>query len=257
MKTILDELRLSLSTYGLDLCQAFPVEIYNLDEQCSQYPLPIPSSASRKGSISDSHLGIVIGNSKAMWEPFLLHLSSDPERICNAENPIHDYVAEAIEKCLRSLTIAATFEIRYPYDEGSKFIHFQRLAHLSGLAYHNKNCFLCVSPEHGPWIALRAVIVFDMEGPSLLTFPKPLENPYPEGDAILALKTQSLMEEYRSNYTEGFKLAWEKLVEIRTICGGFLKDGGINQKYSHYQLRYHYLKSKSILFEALDAMNEQ
>lgn len=49
------------------------------------------------------HIGIVFGNSKKMWEPFLDHLASNKDVLCNAEHPIHDYVQQSIESVLDQL----------------------------------------------------------------------------------------------------------------------------------------------------------
>lgn len=54
-------------------------------------------------SIRSFYLGIVFGNSKKMWEPFLDHLASDKDVLCNAADPIHDYVKQSIEAVLDQL----------------------------------------------------------------------------------------------------------------------------------------------------------
>jgi methylmalonic aciduria homocystinuria type C protein len=40
------------------------------------------------------------------------------------------------------------------------------MAHVAGVAHLDEKCHLSIHPKHGPWIALRAVLVFDdIEGP--------------------------------------------------------------------------------------------
>jgi hypothetical protein len=112
---IIDKITILLSPSGIDLIRPFPLELYNDDELCSKYALPKPSTNS-------SHLGIVFGNSKKMWEPFLDHLSSDKDVLCNAEHPIHDYVKMSIEAVLKQLPGEPSYEIRFPYDEDDHFV---------------------------------------------------------------------------------------------------------------------------------------
>lgn len=265
-----------LAVYGLDLVKAFPIELYNSDEKCAKYPLPLSTSST---SHTSTHLGILIGNTKRLWDPFLAHLSSDPAKLCNAEHPIHDYVSNAIATVLQELSsdkylsnseinIATNslknvgaasdleYDVRYPYDEGERFVHFQRLAHLAGLAYLNPNCFLCVSPIHGPWIALRAVITFQfITGPNVSEYVShPAQNPFPDGDAYLNDLTQEIIADYQANYSvPDYKMDWEKLVHVRTYCGKFLPLEGREHKYSELQLKYHYTKDRQVLLEAVAA----
>jgi len=77
-----------------------------------------------------------------------------------------------------------SYDVRYTFDlDKKKFVAFQILAENASFAYYNRVCYLNVHKEYGPWIGLRAVITFDIEGPlnSSQLFPE-LKNPFPEGD---------------------------------------------------------------------------
>jgi hypothetical protein len=64
-----------------------------------------------------------------------------------------------------------------------------------------------VSPIHGPWMALRGVVIIDVPGPSIDPYLKnPIQNPFPEGDIQLSDITDTLLIEYKDNYEEGFKV---------------------------------------------------
>ncbi|KAI9204277.1 uncharacterized protein BJ171DRAFT_506832 [Polychytrium aggregatum] len=238
-----------LEPYGIDLIVPFPVERYNEDEHAGKYPLPGSTNPA-----NTSTLAILIGNHKRMWEPFLEYLEEDPAtHLDNSAHPINDFVHDLLHNRLSKEDIPE-FKYRYPHDEGERFTHFQRLAHIAGLAYFNRTCYLCVSPIYGPWLALRAVLVFPgIQGPPHQPDYETVPNPYPEFDDTLLQKTNEMMERYKANYEAGFKLDWRKLVEIRTLVGGFLsaEDQSL-RKYTEEQLTYHYTKSKAVLTEALE-----
>jgi hypothetical protein len=72
------------------------------------------------------------------------------------------------------------FVIRFSHHtEPGKFVNMMRAAQLSGLAYYSSTTHLCMHPVYGPWFALRAVAVFNMDGPDPAGFTQ-LPCPYPD-----------------------------------------------------------------------------
>ena len=59
-------------------------------------------------------------------------------------------------------------EAYYAHEPPPRRVAMQRLADLSALAPLSETTHLNVHPEYGPWIALRALVVFD--GPSAYVF---------------------------------------------------------------------------------------
>ncbi|TPX62728.1 hypothetical protein SpCBS45565_g06974 [Spizellomyces sp. 'palustris'] len=265
----------ALSPAGLAVSQPFPVQRYNNDPACSPYPLPTFDR-------SHSTLAILVYNSKSIWEPFIAYLAQDPasrlegaivhlSRISQGcpsnlpsfkgtSNPLDDFAAKTIESALLNIVPSTTqYLIRYPHNTGKEFVHFQRLCHLSGTAYRNPNCFLCVHPIHGPWMALRAVIVLDMDGPSPdEAFEEPT-NPYPAGDEAVRERCSNLQQEVdvdAAPIAVALNRRWHELVEIRDLVGGFLGDRVGIHRYDELQLNYHYSKEKKYLREAVGQLKE-
>lgn len=124
---ILSTLRTRLHPAGFDLIQPFPVARYNRSLS-GKSTLPTFSHPSA--------LGIVIGNSKHLWTPFISYLAADPDaRLEATDHPLNDYAKVTIQEALEG---CPEWEMRFPDDKGEKFVHFQPLAHLSGLAYFNR-----------------------------------------------------------------------------------------------------------------------
>lgn len=80
------------------------------------------------------------------------------------------------------------FAIRFSHHtEPGKFVNMMRAAQLSGLAYYSSTTHLCMHPEYGPWFALRAVAVFDVDGPDPAAFHQ-LPCPHPDLESEAADK---------------------------------------------------------------------
>jgi hypothetical protein len=47
--------------------------------------------------------------------------------------------------------------------EAGRLVAMQRLAHAIGVAHLHPGSQLCIHPTYGPWIALRAVVVFRID----------------------------------------------------------------------------------------------
>lgn len=81
-----------------------------------------------------------------------------------------------------------SFVIRFSHHhDPGKFVNMMRAAQLSGLAYYSSTTHLCMHPQFGPWFALRAVAVFDVDGPDPAGFSQ-LPCPYPDLEAEAAEK---------------------------------------------------------------------
>ncbi|KAJ1566285.1 hypothetical protein HK096_001877, partial [Nowakowskiella sp. JEL0078] len=165
-----EEFKNQLLLKGFDLVQPFRTQAYN-EVGPSQLP-----TFGRDGSLS-----FLIGNTKLLWSQFSKFVSENGELVLSQGHPLDHYVVSSIEEIARKFP--CKYEIRWTTDKDEKFVHFQSLAQISGLAYFNKSCYLCVHKIHGSWIALRAVICLDRDF-TLKLSPQP-ENPFPEGDQRL------------------------------------------------------------------------
>ncbi|CAG8714022.1 3840_t:CDS:2 [Ambispora leptoticha] len=249
-----------LYSRGFDLVKAFPAQRYNAKILSNISPLP---SYKR-----NSTLAIVIANTKHLWPYFLQNLYEQSRmHIKWDKNPLDFYTKHSVTESVNEvLSIIGRndvkFDIRHTFDmEKSRFVAFQLLAHEAGLAYYNRSCCLNIHEIAGPWIGLRSVVTFDIEGPSISDTNIPLENPYPEGDSLLKAKLFTILhpKHYTSSSKERKKLTandisrdWYQWVELRDLASGFMsEEARIKWRYSDDQIEYHYTKNLSKLQEIL------
>jgi methylmalonic aciduria homocystinuria type C protein len=127
---------------GLDLVQPFQVAWYNR---------PVADAFRLPDFGRSSALGILVGNTRAIWPRFLDALRANrpgPDE----RNPLDSYVQAIVLPALEPLIPRS--EVRWAQDP-PPCLAVQRLARLSGLAYLSPS-HLNVHATYGPWIALRA-----------------------------------------------------------------------------------------------------
>lgn len=151
---LLETLGTRLAASGLDLVRALDARRYDA-AVAPEYRLPRP------GGGHDARLAMVVGSSGAFWPPFLAWLVADPARL-DASDPIDRYTVAAVHAALDDVTVA--HEVRFSFEPPPRRVAMQRLADVAGLAALTPS-MLCVHPTFGPWIALRAAVVFDVAPP--------------------------------------------------------------------------------------------
>lgn len=95
---------------------------------------------------------VLIGNTRALWEKFVAARREDPD-------PLDAYVMREV----RAAFAGVPCEIRWAHVVPAE-VAIQQAAVVAGLAWLSPS-HLCVHPEYGPWIALRAVVVLDEPAP--------------------------------------------------------------------------------------------
>jgi methylmalonic aciduria homocystinuria type C protein len=104
-------------------------------------------------------LGVVIGNSRALWTRFETALAA-PTGAALAEHahPLDTYVTAVVRRALETSGLGAEgARVRYAHELEPAPIPIQRIADAAGLATLGP-VHLNVHPELGPWLALRAVV---------------------------------------------------------------------------------------------------
>ncbi len=233
-----------VAQYGLDLFQVFRAEAYNAflasDHRYTHLPrLPTASNAAFTPAV-------LIGNYKAIWEPFKQYCQRTTDQL---DNPLDTFVAESIHEALQSIDQCIKPTLFYPYETGPKFVHFQKVAHLSNMAHLHPDANLCVHPQYGAWMALRAVLVFDkypvsndlvnmfQQEPFSIQSPIPLDDP----------KVQEALCAFMNACKEKlpYSSTWKLLVNVRDAISAF--QPAIQHRYTEEQIIYHYLKDRSVL----------
>eukprot|EP00741_Cyanophora_paradoxa_P017857 tig00021035_g17246.t1 len=219
---------------GLDLIVPFDVSWYNA---AVREDLRLPTYGRERC------LGVLVGNTRALWAPFVEAVRRDPSIAARA-NPLDEHVAELLKRGLEGAGWPA-HELRLANEVApGRLVHMQKLAHVSGLAFFDESMYLCVHATHGPWIALRAAIIFDAEGPS---GPPPAPSCPLSEEAREAAKAalQAALAARAAGRGD-----WRLFVAVREACRGPFDPAA---RYCEDQTAYHYSKDRAILLRAAAA----
>jgi hypothetical protein len=114
-----------------------------------------------------ARLGILVGNTRALWPPFQAALRADPALAADPD-PLDRHAERAIAS-----GFATDARIYYGHRRhAGSFLPLQRLAALTGLGAIAPSQ-LVIHPIYGPWFALRAVVVLDGDPPVRQPIPLP------------------------------------------------------------------------------------
>jgi methylmalonic aciduria homocystinuria type C protein len=220
------------SVCGLDLSAPFPVHVYNRSVP-EEYLLP---DFGRHRAV-----GIVLGNSRALWPRFLAALKEN-EQLREAEHPLNEYVTSAVGGLLQALPVS--HEVRWAHSSNPGPVAMQRAAMISGLA-HTSPSYLSIHPKHGPWIGLRAVIVLDAdwEGSDPAPAPDPC-TPCPK--PCLPALEHAVAASRDSPAGKKVSSRWRLWLAVRDAC-----PEGRSSRYSEEQCEYHYRPDRNVLLNLL------
>ncbi|MFT7583188.1 MAG: epoxyqueuosine reductase [Myxococcota bacterium] len=210
-KDLVASLTEMLARSGLDLVVPGQVGAYNATVDAS-YRLPdfgAPSS-----------LVVLVGNTRAMWPHFCAELAANPART-HHRHPLDSWLVERIQAAVAET--ALTPEVRYAPEPPPRRVAIQRLAELVGLA-QLAPCHLGVHPAHGPWVSLRAALVFNQVGPATTMLdPGPC-------DTCVARPCLPALEKALTTPSD-----WRGWLTMRDAC-----PVGQTARFSEAQIRYHY-----------------
>lgn len=219
MSSPISQLRQPLQAAGLDLIAGTTVQAYN-QVVPEGYELP---DLNRQNT-----LAVVIGNTAALW-PKLGGVWDDP---LYHPDPVDRYTSQAIQACVDQLPLRS--EVRFSFEAEPRRVAIQQLAHLAGLAWLSPS-HLCVHPVFGPWIALRAAVVFDCDGLAST----PLDPPCDCAVGCLPAFEHAIAAGVPEGKTD-LSDRWKDWVAFREAC-----PVGAAYRYSDDQIRYHYTEDPS------------
>ena len=218
---ITDSVAAGCAPAGFDLVQPFQVAWYNAAVDAA-YRLP---DFDRPNA-----LGIVVGNTRALW-PRLLTAVHDDVALRGGPDPVDRYTVDRVLGALQPL--ARRREVRWAHERPPRRVAMQRLAHVSGLAHLSRSC-LNVHRVYGPWIALRAVVVVDDDGPPGAPHDPP--SPCPDcTHACLPLFERAAAALCARADQPGLGDTWRLWLAVRDAC-----PVGREHRYSEEQIEYHY-----------------
>jgi methylmalonic aciduria homocystinuria type C protein len=220
---------------GFDIVHPFPVDAVNRTAAATQR---LPDFG------RPSALGLIVGNTRALWPVFLAAVQRDPA-LAAAANPLDDHATATIDAAARALECQSV--VRYVHALEPTPVGIQRIAEAAGLA-HTSPSHLSIHPTYGPWFGFRAVVVLDVDWDvhvpvdahavplapprnACATCPGPC---IPAFDAALAAT--------RGEPVTSLGATWPLWVRVRDVC-----PEGVAHRYSDAQIRYHYTKDATVL----------
>jgi len=145
----------TLKQGGLDLLQPFELDCLGKSK------IALPGLSSYR----PTQLGVVIGNTSALWPAFLRHLRGLGVRSAAelGPDPLDIYVEELIQGALTDLLEGSAIRgtAAYGHERLPTPIPIQRIAEVAGLARIGP-AHLSVHSRFGPWFALRAVALLSV-----------------------------------------------------------------------------------------------
>jgi methylmalonic aciduria homocystinuria type C protein len=222
------QIRAAAAAHGLDLARSLRMSWYNDT---------VPPALALPNLDRPAALALILGNTRALWPRLASALAADPA-LASAPDPVDRYCERVVRAALAG--IDARWLVRFAHEPPPR-VAIQRLAHVAGLAYLAPS-HLSVHPVYGPWIALRAVVVIDVDGP-----PGPAPTLAPPCDCAMHCAPRFQAALARAGGAPGGAGAqvesdWRAWLAVRDAC-----PIGRAHRYSEEQLRYHYTKDRRSL----------
>ena len=162
----------------------------------------------------DRAVGVLIGNTRALWPPFVAARAADPA-LDASPDPLDRYTEQSIGR-----VADRAFYVHRRYAGG--FVPMQRIAVAAGLGTLSKTHFV-IHPVFGPWFALRAIALVDGTPPPRQIAPRACScDARCEGALAAAL----------SSTGPDRSVAW---LAVRDAC-----PVGREHRYSDAQIEHHY-----------------
>lgn len=187
--------------------------------------------------------GLIVGNGSELWPHFTEALRREPARL-ESPHPLDAWIEERISAAVAPCaTRPAILFGHRSYASG--YVPLQRYALSAGYLDLSPS-HLSVHAEYGPWLALRALIVFDEEyastqAPSLVDRAggnccKDCLAPCMGHFEVAARESAA------AKPLERVTGHWQRWLAVRDAC-----PLGTEHRYSEGQIRYHYLRDRSAL----------
>ena len=218
---IVDRFRRCCADAGFDLVQPFATSWWTEE--------PTLPAFGDRGS-----LAVVVANSGALWPKLCDALRREPSRIDASEHIVDVWAVESVEAAARATAI--DHRILWAHALGAEAVPIQRIAQVAGLAWLSP-ANLSIHPRFGPWIGLRAVVIFDLPIPDTVR---------PRVDDPCGHCDQACLPAFTAA-REG-PAGWRSWLAIRDAC-----PLGREHRYSEDQIAYHYTKDRDILRSAAGA----
>lgn len=227
---VTDEVAAAVRPSGFDVVHSF---------RAAWYDEAVAPAERLPWAAGGSALAILIGNTRSLWPLFRAAMEADPTRH-TVEDPLDCWVEQQLR-----VALAAAFGpgaprhlLVFAHEPPPRRLPFQRLALHAGLAPISPGRLLA-HPDYGPWFALRAVLVVDVEGP--LGPPPSVGAPCEDCEApcLAAFEAASAVPG-ASDDLALFRRHWRAWLAVRDAC-----PVGREHRYPDDQIRFHYAREWS------------
>jgi len=244
---LIEDLRAALCEKGLDIVEPLRLSAYNE---------VAPSHAVSEHRAEA--LALVVGNGRAIWQPFLdwlrQRLFAESAEAATIEtlgaNPVDEYVAACLLPALEAT--GTPYDVYWGQDlRPERMVVLQKAAQCTGaFAHDGRHSHLCYHATLGSWSSLRAMVIFDkIDGPTEVA---PCYAHLPSEEVLLQL--ESLMREAlgiqttsspTDHLTPAAADAW---VRFRAFAG----QSHCAVAFEKLHLRYLVTKDRRLLLDALE-----
>lgn len=176
-------------------------------------------------------LGILVGNTRALWPA----IRQAWRRRGPSAHPVDEWCESVVTEAAQQLD--AEVALRSSHRRyASGYLPLQRIAHQAGFV-HLSPSHLSIHPDHGPWVALRYLVIVDHPG---LPGPPPVA-PDPCAGCDQPCVTALDLARRRGGRLEehGVEGNWRDWVAVRDAC-----PVGRPARYDDAQIAYHYAKDR-------------
>ena len=213
------------ATAGLDLLRVFRRDLCQGAAQLPQFGRP-------------DGVGILLGNTGALWTPFLQALRVDP-RLAAQPHPLDAYVMATVQGALGLIPAATRVLWAHTTDPPWPVQH---VAQVTGLAWLSPS-HLSVHPRFGPWLGLRAIVLVDAPDPGV---PRSLPpNPCATCAQPCIVALNAVCPTGAPPTCARVEDDWQAWLRVRDAC-----PVGREHRYSDAQIAYHYTKARKFLVDS-------
>lgn len=181
-------------------------------------------------------LGILIGNTRHLWSIFARARELDTT-LSSAANPLDQYVTASLT---RAVAQVSSVDARFVFSHvtSPQAFPIARLAERLGVAAISPS-HLAIHPLHGPWLALRAVVTLDVDGPPTPP-PEPARPCVTCSAPCMTALTRAIQASGTPITSAAVAAHAAEWIAVRDAC-----PLGKASRYSDAQLRYHYAPSSA------------
>jgi hypothetical protein len=235
---LLTALEAALVPAGIDLVAPLRIGWYNAAES-AELRLPEP--------VGPGSLAVVIGNSVAMWRPFLEGLRGEPA-LLEGQHPLDAWVERRVLGAVAGLDPQPS-SIHWVNGPDCRRYSMQRVATATGLV-GMAPCRLAIHRQLGLWFGLRAVLVFPTEGPAEPRWSAPFPCASCAQRPCLPMLERALgrgVDGAEPPAIMGVRGNWSPWLAMRDSC-----PQGRQHRYGDGQIAYHYSKQRRFLLAELE-----